>query len=61
MKRRRYRAERIGGAIAVRVYCTIRPGKTKQSSFILAWDFPISEFAQDVTYYFKLHAGRFLW
>ncbi len=41
--------ERIGGAIAVKF--TIRPGKTRQIPFILAWDFPVMEFAQGVTYF----------
>ena len=41
--------ERIGGAIAVKF--TIRPGKTKQIPFILAWDFPVMEFAQGVSYF----------
>lgn len=41
--------EQIACAIAVRV--TIKPGKTKKIPFILAWDFPITEFAQDIQYY----------
>ena len=41
--------ERIGGAIAVKF--TIRPGQTKQIPFSLAWDFPVMEFAQGVTYF----------
>ena len=41
--------EQIAGAIAVRF--TIRPGKTKKIPFILAWDFPVMEFAQGVNYY----------
>ncbi|MEB3294315.1 MAG: GH116 family glycosyl hydrolase [Synechococcales bacterium] len=41
--------ERIGGAIAVKF--TLRPGKTKQIPFILAWDFPVMEFAQGVNYF----------
>ena len=41
--------EQIAGAIAVRF--TIRPGRTKKIPFILAWDFPVMEFAQGVNYY----------
>ena len=41
--------EQIGAAVAVRF--TIRPGKTKQIPFILAWDFPITEFSKGVKYY----------
>ena len=41
--------EQIACAIAVKV--TIRPGKTKKIPFILAWDFPITEFAQGINYY----------
>ena len=41
--------EQIACAIAVRV--TIKPGKTKKIPFILAWDLPVTEFAQGVKYY----------
>lgn len=41
--------ERIATAIAVRT--TIRPGKTRKIPFILAWDFPITEFAAGIKYY----------
>ncbi|KPQ40433.1 MAG: non-lysosomal glucosylceramidase Gba2 [Phormidium sp. OSCR] len=41
--------ERIGAAIAVRF--TVRPGKTRKIPFILAWDFPITEFAAGITAY----------
>jgi non-lysosomal glucosylceramidase len=41
--------EQIAGAIAIRL--TIRPGKTRKIPFILAWDFPITEFAQGINYY----------
>ncbi|OUC15235.1 MAG: bile acid beta-glucosidase [Alkalinema sp. CACIAM 70d] len=41
--------ERIGSAIAVKI--TVRPGKTRQIPFILAWDFPVMEFAEGVTYF----------
>ncbi len=41
--------ERIGAAIAVRF--TLRPGKTRKIPFILAWDFPTTEFKAGVTYY----------
>ncbi len=40
--------ERIGGAIAIKF--TIRPGRSRQIPFILAWDFPLMEFSQGVTY-----------
>jgi non-lysosomal glucosylceramidase len=48
--------ERIGGAIAVKF--TLRPGKTKQIPFILAWDLPVMEFAQGVEY-FKRYTDYF--
>ena len=38
-------------AVAMAIKFTIKPGKTKKIPFILAWDFPITEFAQGVTYY----------
>ena len=41
--------EQIAAAIAVRF--TIRPGKTRKIPFILAWDFPITEFAPNINYY----------
>ncbi len=41
--------EQIAAAIALRF--TIRPGKTRKIPFILAWDFPITEFAPGVNYY----------
>ncbi len=41
--------EQIAAAMAIRF--TVRPGKTRKIPFILAWDFPITEFAQDITYY----------
>lgn len=41
--------EQIASAIAVRF--TIRPGRTRQIPFILAWDFPVTEFAPGVKYY----------
>ncbi len=41
--------EQIAGAICLRF--TVRPGKTKKIPFLLAWDLPITEFAQGVTYY----------
>jgi non-lysosomal glucosylceramidase len=42
-------AQRIATAISVRT--TIRPGKTRKIPFILAWDFPVTEFAAGVNYY----------
>ena len=41
--------EQIACAIAVRV--TIKPGKTKKIPFVLAWDLPITEFAEGISYY----------
>lgn len=41
--------EQIAAAIAVRF--TIEPGKTRKIPFILAWDFPITEFAHGINYY----------
>jgi len=41
--------EQIAAAIALRF--TIRPGRTRKIPFILAWDFPITEFGQGVKYY----------
>jgi non-lysosomal glucosylceramidase len=41
--------EQIAAAMAIRF--TVRPGKTRKIPFILAWDFPVTEFAQGITYY----------
>jgi non-lysosomal glucosylceramidase len=41
--------EQIAAAIAVRF--TIEPGKTKKIPFVLAWDFPVTEFAHGINYY----------
>ena len=41
--------EQIACAIAIRF--TIKPGKTKQIPFVLAWDLPITEFKQGIKYY----------
>ncbi|NET55610.1 MAG: bile acid beta-glucosidase [Symploca sp. SIO2E6] len=41
--------EQIATAMAIRF--TIRPGRTRKIPFILAWDFPITEFGSGVTYY----------
>ncbi|ACK66229.1 protein of unknown function DUF608 [Rippkaea orientalis PCC 8801] len=41
--------EQIAVAMAIRF--TIRPGRTKKIPFILAWDFPVTEFAPGVQYY----------
>ena len=41
--------EQIAAAIAIRF--TIRPGQNRKIPFILAWDLPITEFAEGVKYY----------
>ncbi len=41
--------EQIASAMAIKF--TIKPGKTKKIPFILAWDFPVTEFAQGIEYY----------
>ncbi len=38
-------------AVAMVLKFTVRPGKTKKIPFILTWDFPVTEFAQDINYY----------
>ncbi|QKD81401.1 bile acid beta-glucosidase [Thermoleptolyngbya sichuanensis A183] len=40
--------ERIAAAIALRV--TLAPGETREMPMALAWDFPVTEFAEGVTY-----------
>jgi non-lysosomal glucosylceramidase len=49
-------SEQIGAAFAIRF--TIQPGKSKKIPFILAWDFPITEFAQGINY-FRRHTDFF--
>ncbi|MBW4560378.1 MAG: bile acid beta-glucosidase [Mojavia pulchra JT2-VF2] len=39
----------IGAAIAVRF--TLQPGETLEIPFVLAWDFPVTEFAAGINYY----------
>jgi non-lysosomal glucosylceramidase len=41
--------EQIAGAIAVRF--SLQPGQTLGIPFVLAWDFPVTEFAQGVEYF----------
>lgn len=41
--------EQIAAAIAVRF--TVRPGKTRKIPFILAWDLPVTEYAQGISDY----------
>lgn len=41
--------EQIGTAIAVRF--TLQPGESLEIPFVLAWDFPVTEFAAGVNYY----------
>lgn len=41
--------EQIACAIAIRF--TLRPGKTRKIPFILAWDFPVTEFKLGINYY----------
>jgi non-lysosomal glucosylceramidase len=41
--------ERIGAAIAVRIH--LAPGETRAIPFVVAWDFPVTEFAEGVEYY----------
>jgi non-lysosomal glucosylceramidase len=41
--------EQVGAAIAVRF--TLAPGETRVIPFALAWDFPVTEFAEGVEYY----------
>jgi non-lysosomal glucosylceramidase len=41
--------EQIAAAFAIRF--TLAPGQTRQIPFVLAWDFPVTEFAAGVNYY----------
>jgi non-lysosomal glucosylceramidase len=41
--------EQIAAALTIRF--TVQPGKTKKIPFILAWDFPVTEFGKGVNYY----------
>ena len=40
--------EQVGAAIALRF--TLAPGETRQVPMVLAWDFPVTEFAEGVNY-----------
>jgi non-lysosomal glucosylceramidase len=57
-------SEQIGAAIAIRF--TLTPGETRQIPFVLAWDFPVTEFASGITAYrrytdFFGRSGRESW
>ncbi|MGG6298166.1 GH116 family glycosyl hydrolase [Leptolyngbya sp. AN02str] len=41
--------EQVGSAIALRF--TLAPGETRQVPMVLAWDFPVTEFAEGVNYF----------
>ncbi|OKH60433.1 GH116 family glycosyl hydrolase [Scytonema sp. HK-05] len=41
--------EQVGVAVALRF--TLQPGETLEIPFALAWDFPVTEFASQITYY----------
>lgn len=41
--------EQIATALAIRF--TVRPGRTRKIPFVLAWDLPITEFAEGIKYY----------
>ncbi|KYC35972.1 bile acid beta-glucosidase [Scytonema hofmannii PCC 7110] len=41
--------EQLGVALALRF--TLQPGETIKLPFVLAWDFPVTEFAEGITYY----------
>ncbi len=41
--------EQLGAAIAVRL--TLQPGESLEIPFVLAWNFPITEFAEGIKYY----------
>lgn len=48
--------EQIATAMTIRF--TIRPGRSRKIPFILAWDFPITEFAEGISY-FRRHTDFF--
>jgi non-lysosomal glucosylceramidase len=41
--------EQIASAMAIRF--TLRPGRNRKIPFILAWDFPVTEFVRGITYF----------
>ncbi|MGK7945936.1 MAG: GH116 family glycosyl hydrolase [Microcystaceae cyanobacterium] len=41
--------EQLAAAFTIRF--TVKPGRTRKIPFIVAWDFPITEFKQDINYY----------
>ncbi|WP_072622786.1 GH116 family glycosyl hydrolase [Spirulina major] len=48
--------EQVAGAFTIRF--TVRPGRSRKIPFILAWDFPVTEFAQGINY-FRRHTDFF--
>ena len=43
------KGEQLGAAIAIRF--TLAPGATQRIPFVVAWDFPVTEFAEGVNYF----------
>ena len=43
------KGEHLGAAIAIRF--TLAPGATQRIPFVVAWDFPVTEFAEGVNYF----------
>ncbi|MCD8488274.1 MAG: bile acid beta-glucosidase [Desertifilum sp.] len=51
------KGEQIACAIAVRF--TIRPGRTRKIPFIIAWDFPVTEFGTEPASYYRRYTDFF--